>query len=139
MLKLVTIVGTRPEIIRLSRIIPHLDKYFSHTLVHTGQNYDVELNEIFFKELQIKKPDYFLNINPRLIIIEDISHSQGAKIDNNPTGSMCLASFMSMQGDKAINMHGVTRKKVRTADKKRRAQWNRVDDDSINRCHSGNW
>ena len=47
--------------------------------------------------------DYFLNINPRLIIIEDISHSQGAKIDNNPTGSMCLASFMSMQGDKAIN------------------------------------
>ena len=62
MLKLVTIVGTRPEIIRLSRIIPHLDKYFSHTLVHTGQNYDFELNEIFFEDLELRKPDHYLNI-----------------------------------------------------------------------------
>ena len=62
MRKLVTIVGTRPEIIRLSRIIPHLDKYFDHTLVHTGQNYDFELNEIFFEDLELRKPDYYLNI-----------------------------------------------------------------------------
>ena len=60
--KLITVVGTRPEIIRLSRIIPHLDKYFDHTLVHTGQNYDYELNEIFFGDLGLRKPDYYLNI-----------------------------------------------------------------------------
>ena len=59
-LKVMTIVGTRPEIIRLSRIIPKLDQYYDHTLVHTGQNYDYELNEIFFKELGIRKPDVFL-------------------------------------------------------------------------------
>ena len=62
MLKVVTIVGTRPEIIRLSRIIPRLDKFFDHTLIHTGQNYDYELNEIFFKDLEIREPDIFLNI-----------------------------------------------------------------------------
>jgi len=60
-LKVMTIVGTRPEIIRLSRIIPKLDQYCDHTLVHTGQNYDYELNEIFFKELGIRKPDVFLD------------------------------------------------------------------------------
>ena len=63
MLKVITVVGTRPEIIRLSRIIPILDKYCLHTLVHTGQNYDYELNQIFFNELQIRKPDRFLNIS----------------------------------------------------------------------------
>lgn len=62
MLKVVTIVGTRPEIIRLSRIIPRLDKSFEHTLIHTGQNYDYSLNEIFFKDLEIRDPDIFLNI-----------------------------------------------------------------------------
>ena len=60
-LKIMTIVGTRPEIIRLSRVIPKLDKYTNHILVHTGQNYDYELNEIFFKDLEIRKPNYFLN------------------------------------------------------------------------------
>ena len=59
-LKVMTIVGTRPEIIRLSRIIPKLDEFTNHTLVHTGQNYDYELNEIFFKDLDLRKPDYFL-------------------------------------------------------------------------------
>lgn len=56
-----TIVGTRPEIIKLSRVMAELDKYTEHTIVHTGQNYDYELNEIFFRELRIRKPDYFLN------------------------------------------------------------------------------
>ena len=60
-LKVVTVVGTRPEIIRLSRVIDSLDKYCDHTLVHTGQNYDYELNEIFFMDLGIRKPDFFLN------------------------------------------------------------------------------
>lgn len=59
--KVMTIVGTRPEIIKLSRVICELDKFTNHTLVHTGQNYDYELNEIFFKDLEIRKPDYFLN------------------------------------------------------------------------------
>ncbi|MWP97486.1 UDP-N-acetylglucosamine 2-epimerase (non-hydrolyzing) [Glaesserella parasuis] len=60
-LKLMTVVGTRPEIIRLSRVMTACDKYFEHILVHTGQNYDYELNEIFFADLGIRKPDYFLN------------------------------------------------------------------------------
>ncbi len=60
-LKVMTIVGTRPEIIRLSRIIAKLDLLTSHTLVHTGQNYDYELNDIFFQDLEIRPPDYFLN------------------------------------------------------------------------------
>ena len=59
-LKVMTIVGTRPEIIRLSRVISSLDNYCEHILVHTGQNYDYELNEIFFKDLEIRKPNYFL-------------------------------------------------------------------------------
>jgi len=60
-LKLITIVGTRPEIIRLSRVINLLDSKANHILVHTGQNYDYELNGIFFNDLEIRKPDYFLN------------------------------------------------------------------------------
>lgn len=59
-IKVMTVVGTRPEIIRLSRVIAALNKYTDHVLVHTGQNYDYELNEVFFKDLGIKKPDYFL-------------------------------------------------------------------------------
>jgi UDP-N-acetylglucosamine 2-epimerase (non-hydrolysing) len=59
-LKVVTIVGTRPEIIRLSCVIPKLDQYMDHILVHTGQNYDYELNEIFFNDLEIRRPDHFL-------------------------------------------------------------------------------
>lgn len=61
MKKVMTIVGTRPEIIKLSRVIAELEKYTEHILVHSGQNYDYELNEVFFKEMGIKKPDYFLN------------------------------------------------------------------------------
>ena len=60
-LKVMTVVGTRPEIIRLSRVMAALDQYCDHVLVHTGQNYDYELNEIFFQDLGIRKPDYFLN------------------------------------------------------------------------------
>jgi UDP-N-acetylglucosamine 2-epimerase (non-hydrolysing) len=60
-MKVLTLVGTRPEIIKLSRVIAELDKNLTHILVHTGQNYDYELNEIFFDELGIRKPDYFLN------------------------------------------------------------------------------
>lgn len=60
-IKVMTIVGTRPEIIKLSRVLAELDKHTNHILVHTGQNFDYELNEIFFEELGIRKPDVFLN------------------------------------------------------------------------------
>ena len=60
-LKVVTVIGTRPEIIRLARVMSKLDKYCDHIIVHTGQNYDYELNEIFFKDLNVRKPDYFLD------------------------------------------------------------------------------
>jgi UDP-N-acetylglucosamine 2-epimerase (non-hydrolysing) len=60
-LKVVTVVGTRPEIIRLSRVIVRLDEYCDHVLVHTGQNYDYELNQIFFDDLGVRKPDHFLD------------------------------------------------------------------------------
>lgn len=60
-LKVMTVVGTRPEIIRLSRVIDKLDQYCEHVIVHTGQNYDYELNQIFFEDLGIRSPDHFLN------------------------------------------------------------------------------
>lgn len=61
-MKVMTMVGTRPELIKLSRVIAELDKYTNHILVHTGQNFDYELNEIFFKGMEIRKPDYFLEV-----------------------------------------------------------------------------
>jgi len=62
-LKVMTILGTRPEIIRLSRVMALLDKFSDHKVVHTGQNYDYELNEIFFKDLGVRRPDYFLEVD----------------------------------------------------------------------------
>ncbi|MCB5270640.1 MAG: UDP-N-acetylglucosamine 2-epimerase (non-hydrolyzing) [Candidatus Cloacimonetes bacterium] len=63
MLKVITVVGTRPEIIRLACVIQLFDRYTKHILVHTGQNYDYELNQIFFEDLELRKPDYFLNVD----------------------------------------------------------------------------
>lgn len=62
MFKICTLVGTRPELIKLSRVIPKLDENFNHILIHSGQNYDYNLNKVFFKDLKIRKPDYFLNV-----------------------------------------------------------------------------
>lgn len=79
-MKLMTIVGTRPEIIKLCRVIHELDKHMEHILVHSGQNYDYELNEIFFQQLEIRKPDYFLNA-----VGENAAHTIGnviAKTDD---------------------------------------------------------
>ena len=59
-LKVMTIVGTRPEIIKLSQVMKELDQHVNHIIVHTGQNYDYELNELFFEQLDIRKPDIFL-------------------------------------------------------------------------------
>lgn len=84
-----TIVGTRPEIIKLSRVIAELEKYTDHVLVHTGQNYDYELNEVFFNEMGIRKPDYFLNAagdNPALTIGNVIAKSDEIMAQVNPDG-----------------------------------------------------
>ena len=61
-LRLMTIVGTRPEIIKLSEVIKKSDKYFDHILVHTGQNYDYTLNQVFFENLGLREPDFYLNV-----------------------------------------------------------------------------
>ena len=61
-LKLMTIIGTRPEIIRLSEVIKKCDLYFEHILVHTGQNYDYSLNQIFFEDLGLREPDFYLDV-----------------------------------------------------------------------------
>ena len=87
MTKVMTIVGTRPEIIKLSRIMYELEKYTEHILVHTGQNFDYELNEIFFKEMEIRKPDYFLNSvgkNVAETIGNIIAKSDGVMAKENP-------------------------------------------------------
>ncbi|MDQ0857145.1 non-hydrolyzing UDP-N-acetylglucosamine 2-epimerase [Bacillus sp. V2I10] len=71
-MKLMTIVGTRPEIIRLSEVIKACDRYFDHRLVHTGQNWDYTLNEIFFEELELRQPDHFLGV-----VGEDLGETMG--------------------------------------------------------------
>ncbi|MCK4707965.1 MAG: UDP-N-acetylglucosamine 2-epimerase, partial [Gammaproteobacteria bacterium] len=60
MIKVMTVVGTRPELIKMSRVISEFDEFTEHVLVHTGQNFDYELNQVFFDDLEIRKPDYFL-------------------------------------------------------------------------------
>lgn len=104
-IKIMTIVGTRPEIIRLSRTIILLDEHVNHILVHTGQNYDYELNEIFFKDLGIRKPDHFLNVDTSSLgaTIGDIMRkSEEVMRLEKPDGMVvlgdtnsCLAAYMA--------------------------------------------
>lgn len=77
-LKLMIIIGTRPEIIRLSEVIKKCDKYFDVCLVHTGQNYDYELNQVFFEDLGLRQPDYFLNV-----VGKDLGETMGNVIANS--------------------------------------------------------
>ena len=103
MLRVMTVVGTRPDIIRLSRVIAKFDANFEHTLVHTGQNYDYELNDVFFSELGIRAPDVFLNaagksaaetIGQVIIAADDVivKHSPDALLILGDTNS-CLAAI----------------------------------------------
>ena len=104
-LKVATILGTRPEIIRLSRVIPLLDRFTSHILVHTGQNYDYELNEIFFKDLELRKPDYFLNVDTSSLgaTVGDIMRKSGEVLEREKPGALlvlgdtnsCLSAYMA--------------------------------------------
>ncbi len=104
-IKVMTIVGTRPEIIRLSRVIALLDETVNHILVHTGQNYDYELNEIFFKELELRKPDYFLNADTSSLgatVGDIIRKSEEVLLKEKPDALLvlgdtnsCLSAYMA--------------------------------------------
>lgn len=104
-LKVVTIVGTRPEIIRLSRVIHLLDEYTEHILVHTGQNYDYELNEIFFKDLELRKPDHYLNVDTSSLgttVSDIIKKTEVLLINEKPDAILvlgdtnsCLAAYIA--------------------------------------------
>jgi UDP-N-acetylglucosamine 2-epimerase (non-hydrolysing) len=99
-LKVMTVVGTRPEIIRLSRVLCALDKYCDHTLVHTGQNYDFELNQIFFKDLGIREPDFYLDIaqsacGPSEVIGNLIIRIDKVLIQINPDAMLVLGDTNS--------------------------------------------
>lgn len=95
---LVTVVGTRPELIRLSRIIPVLDQKFKHVLIHTGQNKDKKLNQIFFDELNIRKPDHYLDVDTSSLakaIGEVFIKIEKLLIDLNPNGMLILGDTNS--------------------------------------------
>jgi UDP-N-acetylglucosamine 2-epimerase len=96
--KIVTVVGTRPEIIRLSRIIPRLDDALDHVLVHTGQNYDKQLNEVFFEELGVRSPDHFLNVDTSTlgtVLGETLAKIERVFIDVKPDGVLILGDTNS--------------------------------------------
>ncbi len=98
MIKVITVIGTRPEIIKLSKIIKLFDENVDHVLVHTGQNYDYELNEIFFKELSVRKPDYFLSINTSTLgksLGDIISKTEEILIKENPDALLVLGDTNS--------------------------------------------
>ncbi|MBU2620599.1 MAG: UDP-N-acetylglucosamine 2-epimerase (non-hydrolyzing) [Proteobacteria bacterium] len=100
-LKVMTILGTRPEIIRLSRVMAKLDQHTEHVLVHTGQNYDYELNEVFFKDLEIRKPDYFLNAagaNAAETIGKIIIALDGVLVSEQPEAVLILGDTNSCLG-----------------------------------------
>ena len=97
-LKVVTILGTRPEIIRLSRVMALLDEHLDHRIVHTGQNYDYELNEIFFKDLGIRRPDHFLKVNTEslgTVIGETITKSEKVLKEESPDAVLILGDTNS--------------------------------------------
>ncbi|MDR1965030.1 MAG: UDP-N-acetyl glucosamine 2-epimerase, partial [Planctomycetaceae bacterium] len=97
-MKVTTIVGTRPEIIRLSRVMATLDRYTDHKIVHTGQNYDYELNQIFFEDLAIRKPDYFLDAagaTPAETIGQVIAKTDALLAEMNPDAVLILGDTNS--------------------------------------------
>ncbi len=104
-LKVLTVVGTRPEIIRLSRVMALLDQHFNHIIAHTGQNYDYELNEIFFKDLELRKPDFFMNVDTSSLeaAVGDIIRKSGELLRKESPDALlvlgdtnsCLSAYMA--------------------------------------------
>ena len=107
-MKIMTIVGTRPEIIKMSRVIAELEKFVDHVLVHTGQNYDYELNEIFFENLKVKKPKYFLNVAGKNVA--------------NTIGNIISSSYEVMENENpdAVLLYGDTNSCLSVISAKRR-------------------
>ena len=109
MLKVMTILGTRPEIIRLSRVMALLDKVTDHITVHTGQNYDYELNEVFYKDLEIRKPNYYLGSNNSSLgemIGSIITASEKVMLKEKPDAVLIL-------GDTNSSMAGIMAKRLK--------------------------
>lgn len=104
-LKVLTVVGTRPEIIRLSRVMSLLDEHVNHVIAHTGQNYDYELNEIFYKDLELRKPDFFLNVDVSSLeaSVGDIIRKSGELLRQEKPDALlvlgdtnsCLSAYMA--------------------------------------------
>ena len=104
-LKILTVVGTRPEIIRLSRVMSLHDEHVNHIIAHTGQNYDYELNEIFFKDLELRKPDFFLNVDVSSLeaSVGDIIRKSGELLRSEKPDALlvlgdtnsCLSAYMA--------------------------------------------
>lgn len=108
-LKIMTIFGTRPEIIRLSRVFAKLDQYVNHVMVHTGQSYDYEMNQIFFDELKVRKPDYFLEVKSETLggqIAKIIERSEGVLKKEKPDAVLIL-------GDTNSALAGIIAKRMR--------------------------
>mgnify|MGYP001501595554 FL=1 len=104
-LKVLTVVGTRPEIIRLSRVMSLLDDHVNHIIAHTGQNYDYELNEIFYQDLELRKPDFFLNVDVSSLeaSVGDIIRKSGELLRQEKPDALlvlgdtnsCLSAYMA--------------------------------------------
>ena len=97
-IKVVTVVGTRPEIIRLSRLIPKLDEYTNHIFVHTGQNSDPKLNDVFFEDLELRQPDYYLNVDTSSmgsVMGDTIKKSEALFLKEKPDAVMILGDTNS--------------------------------------------
>ena len=104
-LKVLTVIGTRPEIIRLSRVMSLLDEHVNHIITHTGQNYDYELNEIFYKDLDLRKPDFFLNVDVSSLeaSVGDIIRKSGELLRREKPDALlvlgdtnsCLSAYMA--------------------------------------------
>ena len=107
-MRVMTIIGTRPEIIKMSRVIAELEKYVEHVLVHTGQNYDYELNEVFFENLQVRKPDYFLDVAGK-----NVAHTIGNIISKSD-------DIMDKENPDAVLLYGDTNSCLAVISAKRR-------------------
>ena len=107
-LKLMTIIGTRPEIIRLAAVIKRCDQYFDQILVHTGQNYDYSLNQVFFDDLGLREPNYYLNAVGKDLgetIGNIIAKSYQLMVEVKPDGNWCKTpaySYFSYGGWKSL-------------------------------------
>ncbi len=110
MLKVVTLVGTRPELIKLSRVIAEMDRHVDHVLVHSGQNHDYELNEIFFRDLEIRRPDHFLEaagLNAAQTIARVIERFDKVLEAEQPDAVLLLGDTNSCLGVIAAKLHKI--------------------------------